>query len=128
MKAILISNDLRTSRDVCFCLQVRYEDCIIGHTDSGNHGLELVNIDTPEIVLIDSVLKDISILECIKRVRLISDVGILCVSEERPELDIVELLEAGVDDYIFKPVIPIEFLAKVRALLRLTRRQIEMSP
>ena len=123
MKALIISDDIQVSKDIDFCLQVRYTDISVVAVDKGSKGLELLSTEIPDLILIDGVLKDISIVEIIRTIREKSDVGIIFLSEGQSELVRAELLEAGADDYIFKPFSPMEFLAKVSALLRRTQGQ-----
>ena len=49
--------------------------------------------------------------------------GVLVVSASRDKADKVRALEGGADDYVVRPYEPAEFMARVKALLRRSRRR-----
>ena len=72
----------------------------------------------PDLVVLDLNLPGISGLEVCRRIRQTNAVPILILSVRSDELDKVEALDLGADDYLTKPFGIDEFLARVRALLR----------
>ena len=118
MKALVIDDDTRSTKDVTFCLQVRYPDIEVVAVVKGQRGIELLDNESPDIVLLGSSLPDMSTLDIIKKIREFSDVALIVLSEKQTDLERAEELENGADDYIIKPFSPIELLAKVSALLR----------
>ncbi len=121
MKALVISNEKQVIKDVAFCLQVRYPDIIVLTVAQGQQGIEILETESPDIVLLGSSLPDISIIDLITKIREFSDVALIVLSEGQTELERAEQLEVGADEYTIKPFSPIEFLAKVSALLRRTK-------
>ncbi len=71
-----------------------------------------------DAVLIDLGLPDLDGSEVLLSLRKSSDVPILVVSGRGAERDKIELLDLGADDYIAKPFLPGELLARLRAALR----------
>jgi two-component system KDP operon response regulator KdpE len=69
----------------------------------------------------DSSLSDMDVLEFVGKIREISDIPLIILSESETDLDRARGLEAGADEYVTKPFSPIELLARVRALLRRTQ-------
>jgi DNA-binding response OmpR family regulator len=62
-------------------------------------------------------------LEVCKQIRYeSSDIPIIFLTVRDEEIEKVRGLEAGADDYITKPFSPLELTARIRALLRRTRR------
>jgi two-component system KDP operon response regulator KdpE len=118
MKALVIDDDTRATKDVTFCLQVRYPDIEVVAVVQGQRGVELLDTELPDVVLLGSSLPDMSTLDVIKKIREFSDVALIVLSEKQSDLERAEELENGADDYIIKPFSPIELLAKVSALLR----------
>jgi two-component system phosphate regulon response regulator PhoB len=89
--------------------------------DTGEKGLQLLQEEEPDIVLLDLMLPGIDGLEVCKRMRTApatSNVPIVMVTAKGEEADIVTGLEIGADDYITKPFSPTILRARVRALLR----------
>lgn len=118
MKFLVIEESEQVIQDISFCLQVRYPDVNVIAVASGLRGIELVRDELPDVIIVDSSLPDITILDLISKIREFSDVGLIVITEEQDSLERAKELETGADDYINKSFSPIEFLARVRALLR----------
>jgi two-component system KDP operon response regulator KdpE len=72
----------------------------------------------PDLVILDMGLPDISGLDVVRQVREWSTVPILILSVRDREIDKVEALDAGADDYLTKPFGLAELLARIRSALR----------
>ena len=72
----------------------------------------------PEIMLLDLGLPDIDGIEVIKRVRTWSQMPIIVISARSEDMDKIEALDAGADDYITKPFSVEELLARIRVSQR----------
>jgi DNA-binding response OmpR family regulator len=79
-----------------------------------------MKINSPDIIVVDTLLRDYDGYELIKKIRKLSDVPILMLSYIKDEFQLVKALELGVDDYVVKPVHSMEIIARIRAL---TKRQ-----
>jgi len=75
-----------------------------------------------DAVLMDLGLPDMDGGEVLTSLRAISDVPIIVVSGRGSERDKIQALDLGADDYIAKPFLPGEMLARLRAALRRHRR------
>ena len=78
----------------------------------------MVETESPDIVILDLGLPDISGYEALQQIRLFSEVPILILTVRSEESDIVKGLEWGADDYMVKPFKQLELLARVKALIR----------
>jgi DNA-binding response OmpR family regulator len=87
-------------------------------TAEGAEGIELVESESPDMVILDLGLPDVDGFEVLRQVRLFSDVPVIILTGWEEELDKVKGLELGADDYIVKPFHPTELLAWVKAVLR----------
>jgi DNA-binding response OmpR family regulator len=76
-----------------------------------------------DAVLMDLGLPDMDGGEVLTALRTTSDIPILVVSGRGTERDKIQALDLGADDYIAKPFLPGELLARLRAALRRHRRQ-----
>ena len=91
----------------------------------GQAALETFSQRPFDAVLIDLGLPDVDGGEVLCRLREISDVPILVVSARESERDRIEALDRGADDFIPKPFLPGELLARIRAALRRHQAQRE---
>ena len=72
----------------------------------------------PDIILLDLGLPDMDGVEVIKKIRTWSNVPIIVISARSEDMDKVEALDAGADDYLTKPFSVEELLARLRVTIR----------
>ena len=87
-------------------------------TGSGAEAIDYVARSSPELVVLDLGLPDVSGLEVAKEIRSTSDVLILMLTARSSDEDRIRGLELGADDYVIKPFSPRELVLRVMALLR----------
>ena len=75
-------------------------------SDWGQEGIELVETELPDAVLLDLKLPDINGLEVIKSIRLFSAVPIMVLTVDSTEATVVQALELGANEYVFEPFPP----------------------
>ena len=121
MKVLIIEDKQQVVRDISFCLQVRYPQVMVVSVAEGQKGIELVETESPDLVMVNSSLPDMDTLDLVSKIREFSDVSLIILCEVQTDMDIARGLEAGADEYITKPFSPIELLARVKALLRRTQ-------
>ncbi len=78
----------------------------------------LVELEEPDLLLLDLMLPGISGFEVLRRVREISGVPVIVITASAKEEDSVRALKMGADDYIRKPFSPSELVARIEAALR----------
>ena len=93
--------------------------------EAGEEALALVSSMAPDLIILDVMLPGIDGFTVCGRVRSTGDVPILMLTARDTVPDRVEGLDHGADDYLVKPFVIDELLARVRALLR--RRQTAQS-
>ena len=86
--------------------------------ETAAQGIEAARGQQPDLLILDLGLPDLDGQEVISAVRESSDVPILVLSVRAQELDKVEALDRGANDYIVKPFGVAELMARVRAVLR----------
>jgi two-component system KDP operon response regulator KdpE len=88
----------------------------------GIDGLRLFNSLRPDLVVLDVALPMMDGRMVCQRIREISDVPVLMMTAHAvTEQDIVQGLNIGADEFLIKPLRPLEFQARIRALLRRAR-------
>ena len=86
----------------------------------------LLKEELPDLILLDIMLPGedgYSILERLKASQETKNIPVIMVTAKEAEFDKVRGLEAGADDYITKPFGMMEFVARVKAVLRRCSRQ-----
>jgi two-component system, OmpR family, KDP operon response regulator KdpE len=87
-------------------------------TDNGAVALERVELEPPDLIVLDVMMPLMDGLTCLARLREFSDVPVILLTAKGEERDKVHGLDLGADDYLTKPFGPAELLARVRAVLR----------
>ena len=83
----------------------------------------------PDVIFLDLGLPDIDGVEIIKKIRTWSNVPIIVISARSEDVDKIEALDAGADDYLTKPFSVEELLARLRVTQRrLASMQSELTP
>lgn len=85
---------------------------------NGEEGLQKAQAQTPDVIVLDVMMPELSGLEMCRTLRQTSQVPILFLSSRDSELDRILGLEMGGDDYVTKPFSPRELVARVKAMLR----------
>jgi two-component system, OmpR family, response regulator AdeR len=90
------------------------------HASDGLEALKSHRTLRPNLVLLDVQLPGIDGIEVLKRIRAEANTAIIMLTARHEDLDKLEALTLGADDYIVKPFSPIEMVARVKAVLRRT--------
>lgn len=85
---------------------------------TGLAGLQAAVETQPDLMVLDLGLPDVDGSELLRMIRAVSQVPIIVATANDEERQIVEVLEAGADDYIIKPFGSQELVARIRAVLR----------
>jgi len=101
---------------------MRISLCANGHevieAEKAADGITAAREQAPDLIILDLGLPDLDGQEVISAVRETSDTPILILSVRAEELDKVEALDRGANDYVVKPFGVAELMARVRAALR----------
>lgn len=118
MRILIVDDepDVIESVRLGFTLQWREVD-VLG-ASSGEAGLDAIEQDHPDVVLLDVGLPDLDGFEVLRQIRAFSDVPVLMLTARDDSMDKVKGLELGADDYVTKPFNHLELMARVKAVLR----------
>ena len=99
--------------------------------EDGQEALEVLEGgQVPNLLITDSLMPRMNGLQLVRALRQNSNpdlatLPIIMLTSRQGEQDIIEGLEAGVDDYVIKPFSPDELAARVRTVLWRVRRDSE---
>ena len=75
---------------------------------------------TPDVVLLDLGLPDLDGRDVLALIRATSDLPVVIATARDGDREMVQLLDAGADDYLVKPFSAAQAMARIRAVLRRT--------
>lgn len=114
---ILIVEDEENISDLlAYALQKEGYKTVVAST--GKEALETLEYFTPNLVILDLMLPDISGLEICKKITTDYYIPIVMLTAKSDTIDKVVGLELGADDYISKPFNIREVIARVNSILR----------
>ncbi len=120
MKFLIIEDDEVIGETVSLALKMRWSQATIITTKLGEKGVDLVDSEDPDLVLLDLGLPDINGFDVLRKIRCFSKVPVIIVTARGDETDVVKGLEWGANDYIVKPFRQMELLARIQAQIRKT--------
>lgn len=118
MKVVVIDDSPEIIEVVTLCFQLRWGNTTVLPANDGTKGLELVENENPDLVILDIGLPDMDGFEVLREIRRFSTVPVIMLTVKSEDTDIAKGLELGADDYVTKPFSHIELLARVQAVMR----------
>jgi DNA-binding response OmpR family regulator len=94
--------------------------------NDGLTGLQLALAQQYDLLVLDVMMPQLDGISLLKRLRQVSDKPVLMLTARGDDIDRVVGLELGADDYVPKPCLPRELVARIRAILR--RVQLQQQP
>jgi DNA-binding response OmpR family regulator len=98
---------------------------VVSTAATATSGLQQVVGSRFELVILDLGLPDIDGRDALRMLRSISQVPVIVATARDDENAIVDILNAGADDYLVKPFGPAQLDARIRAVLRRTGDEAE---
>ena len=95
---------------------------------NGQEALETVEKEDIHLVLLDVMMPRMDGITATAKIREISNIPIILLTAKSETEDMVLGLNVGADDYITKPFVPVEVLARVRSQLRRYGMQKNQAP
>ena len=118
MKVVVIDDAPDIAEVVTLCFQLRWSGATVASANDGAKGLDLIEAENPDIVILDIGLPDMDGFQVLRELRRFSQVPVIMLTVKGEDTDIAKGLELGADDYIVKPFSHIELVARVQAVLR----------
>jgi DNA-binding response OmpR family regulator len=123
---LLIDDDALLVRSLAYTLgQAGYRTTT---ASNAREGLESIERDPPDLILLDIGLPDMDGLSMLRRIQKDGETPVIFLTARRRELDEVLGLELGAEDYITKPFSEDILLARIKTVLRRSERLEAPSP
>ncbi len=117
-KILIVDDDLETLRLVGLMLQRQGYQVVAAN--NGSQALKLAHSELPDLIVLDVMMPDMDGFQVTRQLRSqseTSNVPILMFTAKSQVDDKLAGYDAGVDDYLTKPVHPVELVARIKALL-----------
>lgn len=121
---ILVVDDEASIRELVGAY-LRAEGFDVDEAVDGEDALDRFRRSPPDLVVLDLRLPGIDGLDVLREIRRNSSVYVIVLTARSDETDKLIGLELGSDDYVTKPFSPRELVARVRAVLRRKREELE---
>ena len=117
---LVVEDDL----DACAMLieYLAFDGFNVDAAHSGPKALEYLKHHTPDIILLDIMMPQMNGIEVLKCIRKSSEIPVLMLTAKHDDTAKVLGLELGADDYLTKPYNPSELSARIKAILRRTKK------
>ena len=118
---ILIVDDEREIADLV-ALYLENENFQVFKFYSAKDALRCIDNETLDMAILDVMLPDMNGFEICRKIREKYNYPVIMLTAKGEEVDKVTGLTLGADDYITKPFLPLELVARVKAQLRRYKR------
>lgn len=115
-RIVIADSDKQTERLITNILTSAGYDVSVA--ESLRDGYSMITVNCPDIIIIDPLYPQKEGINLIKSLREWTQIPIIAVSANNNERAVIEILDAGADDYIIKPFFTGEFLARIRTSVR----------
>lgn len=123
-KILLVDDDRRLRRGTALALEQEHFEVL--EAPDGEMAMKLLAEQSPDLAILDVMLPGTDGFELCREMRKSSDLPVIFLTAKTDTVDVVVGLESGGDDYVTKPFVMRELIARIRALLR--RLQSDSTP
>lgn len=121
MKLLIVEDEEKVAHFISRGLEEEGYSIDVAH--DGRKGLDLLKEFTYDLVLLDLMIPEINGLDLLKTIRSWgNNTPVLIITAKSSKEDVVKGLDTGSDDYLTKPFSFDELLARIRALLRRSKK------
>lgn len=124
---ILIVDDEQEIAEL-IAIYLKNENFTVFKCYNGREALECIRNEQLDLALLDIMLPDMSGLDICREIRKEHNYPVIMLTAKVEDLDKVTGLMMGADDYITKPFLPLEVVARVKAQIRRYKRYNNVSP
>lgn len=115
-RILLVEDEAPIAQPLAFLLEQQGFE--VRTVEDGGEALQVFEQFHPNLILLDLMLPGLSGTEVCRRIRAQSQVPIIMLTAKSSEIDKVVGLELGADDYVTKPYLARELLARINSVLR----------
>ena len=114
---ILVVDDEKEIKDLIE-IYLKNEGYTVLKADNGEEALDILSKEEVQLIILDIMMPKMDGMEVCRRVREYLNIPILMLSAKSEDMDKIQGIMTGADDYLTKPFNPLELSVRVKALLR----------
>ncbi len=118
MKALFFGSYEREIDVFAMAVRMRWPDPTLSIVKEFEEGMDSLEKESPDVVLLHTGSNGINITRIIEQVRRYSNAPLVVLGNGRDKMELVHSLEMGADDYMKPPYVLTEIMARIGALLR----------
>ncbi len=119
IRILIVDDHAVVRKGLAMVLRLEPDLDVIGEAQNGREGLEAVERLHPDLVLLDLVMPDMDGHDMALALRARHPhIKILMLTGTQVDDQVVDLLAAGIEGYVFKNIEPAELVAAIRAVMR----------
>lgn len=122
-RVLVVDDEKLIVKGIKFSLE--QEGLVVDCAYDGEEAVAAARATSYDVILLDLMLPKLSGFEVCQQIREFSDVPIVMLTAKSEDIDKIMGLEYGADDYITKPFNILEVKARIKAILRRSRKQTE---
>ena len=115
-KILVVEDDIDIQKALLIYLKNQGYDVLVA--SNGLEGLNIINNNEIHLAIVDIMMPIMDGIEMTMKAREKYDFPIIFLSAKSEDIDKITGLNIGADDYITKPFVPLELLARVKSHLR----------
>ena len=124
MKILVVDDDKEIVE--LLSIYVKNEGYEVVKAYDGKQALEKISAHPDiDLMILDIMMPEMDGMEVVKELRKESQIPIIMLTAKTTDMDKIQGLIAGADDYVTKPFNPLEIMARVKSLLRRTNMKVQ---
>lgn len=120
---LVVEDDHEIAHAISIYLKNQGYDVFIGH--DGLEGLDIINREVIHLAIVDIMMPRMDGLTMVTKLREKYDFPVIFLSAKSEDMDKIMGLNIGGDDYVTKPFVPMELIARVHSHLRRYSRYLD---
>ncbi len=123
MKVLIVDDEVGI-REVIkeYCLNESYE---VLEASNGEEAIDKVNNNEVDIIILDIMMPHMDGYTALKEIKKIKNIPVIMLSARSDEFDKLQSFGLGVDDYMTKPFSPKELIARIKAVVNRSLKQVD---
>lgn len=118
VKILMIEDEMEIIESLSLAFQIRWPGTKLLSTHLGKRGVEMVNSESPDVVILDLGLPDIGGLDVLQQIRSVSSVPVVILTAMSEDSTREKGLEYGANAFMAKPFKQAELMSRLQSLAR----------